>query len=427
MPGQTVWLGRWPRAAAPAFNGGPGNCPAKPSVTLPATGAVMILQWRAGQLPGQTARTAASAAPTGPTLQWRAGQLPGQTSRQRSTRPTGSVSFNGGPGNCPTKRPTVKVDDGCDSAPSMEGRAIARPNLLERIVHDADSKTLQWRAGQLPGQTLAFSYIRCYKITTFNGGPGNCPAKHGDPCGKRMEAMPPSMEGRAIARPNFAQIEAFVGRSRAPSMEGRAIARPNLAGRRSGPTTSHAFNGGPGNCPAKPSVAGDCRHGRHPSMEGRAIARPNISEWVSEPPMSSLQWRAGQLPGQTPELDNVLVAPPMSLQWRAGQLPGQTAGIAAPPARVEVPSMEGRAIARPNPGWDEKKHAAQVALQWRAGQLPGQTGRAGRRAHRADSPFNGGPGNCPAKHGVRGVPPVLLGPSMEGRAIARPNVHDGRL
>ena len=35
----------------------------------------------------------------------------------------------------------------------MEGRAIARPNLL-RSEMSMDPKTrLQWRAGQLPGQT----------------------------------------------------------------------------------------------------------------------------------------------------------------------------------------------------------------------------------------------------------------------------------
>ena len=39
--------------------------------------------------------------------------------------------------------------------PSMEGRAIARPNhyVLNRYFPHAASSTLQWRAGQLPGQT----------------------------------------------------------------------------------------------------------------------------------------------------------------------------------------------------------------------------------------------------------------------------------
>ena len=61
-------------------------------------------------------------------------------------------------------------------------------------------------------------------------------------------------------------------------MEGRAIARPNIgipALMRLPPNT---FNGGPGNCPAKPD---GLRWATHrvpvPSMEGRAIARPNMT------------------------------------------------------------------------------------------------------------------------------------------------------
>ena len=37
--------------------------------------------------------------------------------------------------------------------PSMEGRAIARPNHLQRLVGGSITKCLQWRAGQLPGRT----------------------------------------------------------------------------------------------------------------------------------------------------------------------------------------------------------------------------------------------------------------------------------
>ena len=36
------------------FNGGPGNCPAKPTVILLDEAPQWVLQWRAGQLPGQT-------------------------------------------------------------------------------------------------------------------------------------------------------------------------------------------------------------------------------------------------------------------------------------------------------------------------------------------------------------------------------------
>ena len=61
-----------------------------------------------------------------------------------------------------------------------------------------------------------------------------------------------------------------------------------------------------------------------------------------------------------------------NLQWRAGQLPGQTQGPGQEEGEEEGPSMEGRAIARPNP-----------STLW----LPPRRPR----------PFNGGPGNCPAK------------------------------
>ena len=59
-------------------------------------------------------------------------------------------------------------------------------------------------------------------------------------------------------------------------------------------------------------------------MEGRAIARPNTCASPICCATQSLQWRAGQLPGQT----NPGQARPghytCPLQWRAGQLPGQT-------------------------------------------------------------------------------------------------------
>ena len=60
---------------------------------------------------------------------------------------------------------------------------------------------LQWRAGQLPGQTRGSSRCCCPASHSFNGGPGNCPAKHVAPVGSTGRS-PPSMEGRAIARPN---------------------------------------------------------------------------------------------------------------------------------------------------------------------------------------------------------------------------------
>ena len=155
-------------------------------------------------------------------------------------------------------------------------------------------------------------------------------------------------------------------------MEGRAIARPNLWGVRQPANGRYPFNGGPGNCPAKPPTGwASATAAAPPSMEGRAIARPNSLRQLS------LHWQR-------------------NLQWRAGQLPGQTGRPCSGSDLSSVPSMEGRAIARPNRADDLCAHHASH-LQWRAGQLPGQTGRPVERAE------------------------LTRRPSMEGRAIARPN------
>ena len=86
------------------------------------------------------------------TLQWRAGQLPGQTQRDTQEHLRRTSTFNGGPGNCPAKR--IRAD-GRQSLrdPSMEGRAIARPNYEALAAAGGLPMVLQWRAGQLPGQT----------------------------------------------------------------------------------------------------------------------------------------------------------------------------------------------------------------------------------------------------------------------------------
>ena len=78
----------------------------------------------------------------------------------------------------------------------------------------------------MPGQTGIGGEGPGTGPVTFNGGPGNCPAKQYGGL-HRVAIVGPSMEGRAIARPNFVQI---------------------------GPADFHrcSFNGGPGNCPAKP-------------------------------------------------------------------------------------------------------------------------------------------------------------------------------
>ena len=252
----------------------------------------------------------------------------------------------------------------------MEGRAIARPNYAVGL-RDTLISCLQWRAGQLPGQTWgrnAYSFVQ----RSFNGGPGNCPAKQSDEPGKLAKARKPSMEGRAIARPNVAvAVAVAVG---APSMEGRAIARPN---RDPGPwcrSACTAFNGGRAIARPNHTDRGQVRGHVSPSMEGRAIARPNNQAACGWLAFSALQWRAGQLPGQTRERQRHVCV-----------------------LRSE-PSMEGRAIARPNWRRSSSSVRHQIFLQWRAGQLPGQTGPS-RSTARCANAFNGGPGNCPAKPG----------------------------
>ena len=167
------------RRAPTRFNGGPGNCPAKLG-TCPTTGdgTRSRLQWRAGQLPGQTWRPEALPRPVvrEPSLQWRAGQLPGQTA-EPARGPSGRLlCFNGGPGNCPAKPNLGGMEDHVTIA-SMEGRAIARPNHTSAVASIVREPSLQWRAGQLPGQTCRRRPV-AHLRPCFNGGPGNCPAKH---------------------------------------------------------------------------------------------------------------------------------------------------------------------------------------------------------------------------------------------------------
>ena len=125
------------------------------------------------------------------------------------------------------------------------------------------------------------------------------------------------------------------------------------------------------------------------------------------------------MPGQT-TIAAMMNLHPCVLQWRAGQLPGQTRPGPQPALGALPASMEGRAIARPNPDTEEgpvtdeklQWRAGQLPgqtcgrlmalwrsrrLQWRAGQLPGQTPPVPARSCAPVTRFNGGPGNCPAK------------------------------
>ena len=302
----------------------------------------------------------------------------------------------------------------------MEGRAIARPDAYESWRVQKRPVWLQWRAGQLPGRTR-----QCV-----------APGRHHDPA---------SMEGRAIARPDWREREGL-----------------------------HAgwvrFNGGPGNCPAGPGAGRDVAGAVEASMEGRAIARPDRPG------------RGRADVGQRASMEGRAIARPdaasltaarsagTSLQWRAGQLPGRTGAGAGGSAVDCCASMEGRAIARPDDGLYTAADVTNTSLQWRAGQLPGRTawrqrsigdgadasmeGRAIARPDSVDAGlcahvvrcFNGGPGNCPAgprkspckatwSHCFNGGPGNCPAgrhngnrhqarehrASMEGRAIARPD------
>ena len=273
MPGQTGGSVRLSRRGCGSFNGGPGNCPAKPLPSLAPLAVVLpSMEGRAIARPNELEMAAKATPPI--ILQWRAGQLPGQTRR----RPR------------PPPRPVI---------PSMEGRAIARPNPLVSLGLSGLTRHLQWRAGQLPGQTRR----RCSSkldTATFNGGPGNCPAKPVPELSTRTDRY--SLQWRAGQLP---------GQTQHP--------RP---GRR-----------------------------RESRLQWRAGQLPGQTPFVSaelQPMVSRLQWRAGQLPGQTWSVSWFCGMLLSTLQWRAGQLPGQTRSTRPRPTARRRPSMEGRAIARPN-------------------------------------------------------------------------------
>ena len=192
-------------------------------------------------------------------------------------RPRCRCPFNGGPDNCPARlllrcgrclgarlpsmegrtiaRPDHVLQAIADatSPPSMEGRTIARPDESEMTVESSVIKSLQWRAGQLPGQTVTPRPELSPLHAAFNGGPDNCPARLDKGVREVATLLGPSMEGRTIARPDQV-VDRCDGGRRLPSMEGRTIARPDPARRWGGPRRAAAFNGGPDNCPARPST-----------------------------------------------------------------------------------------------------------------------------------------------------------------------------
>ena len=155
------------------------------------------------------------------------------------------------------------------------------------------------------------------------------------------------MEGRTIARPDGGHALRRVCHV-VPSMEGRTIARPDCSDSCAITKVTKTFNGGPDNCPARPGA------------------------------------KSGVLSKK------------VALQWRAGQLPGQTVISDAGHGLVTAPSMEGRTIARPDP-----IGGTHIRLR----PSPSMEGRTIAR------PDGGAGWNAVA----------VVAPSMEGRTIARPD------
>ena len=261
-------------------------------------------------------------------LQWRAGQLPGRT----------------GDG---------QMESVADLGPSMEGRTIARPNDVNP----------SWRGGR-------------HCAASFNGGPDNCPAE------LSLTALQPTtltnLQWRAGQLPvrtgedSGSFVVVYV-----PSMEGRTIARPNQGNHREYQHGLLTFSGGPDNCPAEPAPEpSNLLANIDPSMEGRTIARPNDAggRFHCLGRLSSLQWRAGQLPGRTRSL--------------LGSLGG---GLR--------PSMEGRTIAQPNCDMRVGYHLPPASFNGGPDNCPAELRSVwvSRLSGRWSASFNGGPDNCPAE------------------------------
>ena len=182
-----------------------------------------------------------------------------------------------------------------------------------------------------------------------------------------------------------------------PSMEGRARARPNHHGRDHRRPRRITFNGGPGTCPAKPPAKSSTGSTPPPfnGGPGTCPAKLRRAEHLLE--LVEVAFNGG--PGTCPAKRARIPGPPVRIGRAFNGGPGTCPAkrVCPPPfpERAAIPSMEGRARARPNHRPESRLRVA--ALQWRAGHVPGQT-----------SPI------------VEGEPDGV-GPSMEGRARARPN------
>ena len=233
------------------FNGGPSNCPAKPgnSVPPPHSSYLASMEGRAIARPNG-----------GRGWCWM---------RRR-------MRFNGGPSNCPAKhaRP-VRRHRG--AVASMEGRAIARPNRSASAARSARKPMLQWRAEQLPGQTIHTSRNSSLSATSLQWRAEQLPGQTTLHCTRRGPALRASMEGRAIARPNGVGPTGTGSIISAASMEGRAIARPNMLGFGVAAAAVAVLQWRAEQLPGQTVRSGSAHDvAAQASMEGRAIARPNL-------------------------------------------------------------------------------------------------------------------------------------------------------
>ena len=223
-----------------------------------------------------------------------------------------------------------------------------------------------------------------------------------------------------MARPDIGALGRPPGLNIA-SMEGRAMARPDSRRERRAVGRNLA------------------------SMEGRAMARPDWQELgAKEPTLYGLQWRAEQWLGQTSQPRR---GPPRPLRFNGGPSNGSARRreSGADYALDRFASMEGRAMARPDPPtgrgrrwcmagfnggpsngsarppWLEASLSMSSALQWRAEQWLGQTKSVKKGARSGTTASMEGramarPDCCPPGRPRRGGRA-----SMEGRAMARPD------
>ena len=117
-----------PARRAGDVNGGPGNCPAKPPMGHGPHGIADGFNGGPGNCPAKLARQAGVMTPPSSLMEGRAIARPLNLPRMTLS----SRCFNGGPGNCPAKPAAAAFNDQSEHFASMEGRAIARPNCVDR-------------------------------------------------------------------------------------------------------------------------------------------------------------------------------------------------------------------------------------------------------------------------------------------------------